>query len=404
MLIKQDLSSKNIKGYQSSDLGISLSYSSSKHPLTEAVAEQQSGIRDAVYLVDTPSSYFNSGIINFESESSYFLNNYTAICPQFGELNEDFSVTRNGNGVACYIFDFGNVSKRIDVDLTSKSDGEQTQTWSGIQTGTLAEHMASGVDALINDSMTLNENAKVWSTFDIANENFVFNENNWLISGGVDLTCYAANPSNGKARALITPRHMIGTEHLNYQIPIGGDAWFVDNSNILYKRTVLDKEIITTVPDAVIYVLNEDLPESITPCKIADNIDNYTKELNNRWPVIATNQDGMTLIRESYRRINVFFTEGYNQPTENSARIALTKNMRGGDSGGPVFVLVNGELCLISAHTSSVGGTSYSRYISQINSAISSINSANGIIESYSLTVADFSEFPTFNGVSVNAS
>lgn len=404
MLIRQDLSSKNIKGYESSDINVSLSYTSSRFPLSAAVSEQQSGIRDAIYSIDTPSSYFNSGIINFQSESSFFLEDYLSVCPEFGELNEDFSVIRNGNGIACYIFDFNKVSKRIDIDLTSRSDGEQTQVWSGIQTGTLAEHMASGVDSLINDSMTLNENAKVWSTFDTVGENFIFNQDNWLVSGGVDLTCYAAKPSDGRARALITPRHMIGTEHLGYQIAIGGDAWFVDNSNTLYKRTVLDKESIEGVADAVIYLLNSDLPQSITPCKVADNIDNYTKELNNRWPVIATNQDEMTLIREAYRRTNAVFTESYGPPVKNPARIALTKNLRAGDSGGPVFVLVNGELCLISAHTSSAGGTSYSRYITQINNAISGINSSNGVSENYSLNVADFSQFPTFEGLAANAS
>ena len=397
-LIKQNLSKPKLKScYQSSDLPVTIVFNSGWANLTEG-SSFTSGIRDANFTITTADTNFISGYYSFESNEFVELQKVTEVNPQIGQLNQDYSIVRNKDGIAKYNFDFGKVTYQASADLSAVAEFQTSETYLSPTSGSLAEHMISGVDNIINDSMTLNDNAKIWSTFNVNGENFVRNTNNWLTSAGVDLTCYAAKPTNGKARVLITPRHMIGTEHANYQIPIGGDAWFVDNSNTLYKRTVLDKEdISSSVSDAVVYLLDSDLPSEITPCKVADDIDNYTKELSNRFPIIGMNQDEFALIFNLIRRTYAIKTEGWTLPS-NPPRTALSKIARSGDSGNPLFILVNGELFLISAYTSSVGGTSYSAHVTQINSGLSTLDSRNSVTSNYTVTVGDFSSFPTYGG------
>jgi hypothetical protein len=52
--------------------------------------------------------------------------------------------------------------------------------------------------------------------------------------------------------------------------------------------------------------------------------------------------------------------------------------LRDGDSGGPGFVVVNGELILVEIHTGSIfcmGGPFISKYINEINNAMSDMGS-----------------------------
>jgi hypothetical protein len=57
----------------------------------------------------------------------------------------------------------------------------------------------------------------------------------------------------------------------------------------------------------------------------------------------------------------------------------LAKQVVGGDSGQPLFMIIDGEAVLLTSYYNTVTGPSYSHYVSDINELIAHVDSDAGI-------------------------
>lgn len=209
------------------------------------------------------------------------------------------------------------------------------------------------------------------------------NPNIW--AAGIDLTCI---PRNGSTNGvLVTPRDMIYAAHFGSSAPT-----FVDSGGTAHSRTTVATAVIPGT-DILVSTLNADLPSGVRPCKLLpSNIRSYSPPptgsltQGNRYPMVFTNQDRTLLIGGVY---------GYGNSVSLGPAISSTFSgwsypLRQFDSGSGVFLIVNGQLGLITNwHTTSFGPV-HSDNISQINAAIA----ANG--SPHSVSTIDLSEFQTF--------
>ena len=86
---------------------------------------------------------------------------------------------------------------------------------------------------------------------------------------------------------------------------------------------------------------------------------------------------------------------GMRNPTDPN-RLIFHENKISGDSGNPAFIIVDGELVLMTVWTygGAGGGTAVANYISGINTMIATADTQAGVSTNYTVTEADFSTFP----------
>tara|TARA_R110001599_G_scaffold302465_1_gene508175 strand:- start:940 stop:3318 length:2379 start_codon:yes stop_codon:yes gene_type:complete len=269
------------------------------------------------------------------------------------------------------------------------------------QPNSIPLHCAKQIDDLLNESMSMEVNGKVFSSQDHANSTYVRNPDLWCED--LDLTCLSPwNNSGGhkKAGTLVTPRHVIGAAH--YEYSVGAVVRFVEKNGTVHDRTVKGKarhpNYKPHYPDLTIYTLDSDLPSSITPCSVMPS--DYSKYFDNIYkskiPCIGFDQEEKALI--------IDWANGgrMRTPTDSKRRIFHESKIKG-DSGNPAFLVFNGELVLMTVWTygGAGGGTPIAKHISDINDMIATADNQAGVSTNYTVTEADFSpdlteHWPTF--------
>ena len=262
-------------------------------------------------------------------------------------------------------------------------------------------HCSKQIDDLLDESMSIEVNGKVFSSQDHANSTYVRNPNLWCED--LDLTGLSPWNSSGghkKAGTLITPRNVIGAAH--YEYSIGTVVRFVEKNGTVHDRTVKGKarhpNYKPHYPDLTIYTLDSDLPSSITPCSVMPS--DYSKHFDNIYkskiPCIGFDQEEKALI--------IDWANGgrMRTPTDSKRRIFHESKIKG-DSGNPAFLVFNGELVLMTVWTygGAGGGTPIAKHISDINDMIATADKQAGVTTNYTVKEADFSpdlteHWPTF--------
>ena len=92
----------------------------------------------------------------------------------------------------------------------------------------------------------------------------------------------------------------------------------------------------------------------------------------------------------------------WNQTSTYSGYLGVTDHM--GDSGSPAFMLINGELVLLTTLTDMNYGASYADLASTVNLFLNSSPSTGGVGSSYSLSTVDLSNFSSSSFTLTNAS
>jgi hypothetical protein len=145
-------------------------------------------------------------------------------------------------------------------------------------------------------------------------------------------------------------------------------------------------------PDITIGLLDSDVPPSIKFAKILpQNWKNYLPSVSSsfRLPCLVLDQEEKALISELY------FLEtsaAFKVPTD-TVRSSFFENITLGDSGNPAFLIIDGELVIITVWTfgGAGAGTSIVYHKNAINTMMTSL------AEGYSLTEIDLSSFLFFN-------
>lgn len=358
-------------------------------------SRQQKG--DAVYDVSSEGTYYQSGFIKVDGSIGY---DFSSLTPNIASINSQGEITRINGGIADFkISTSEKLSFLQRVDLSEKSDSSEILDFvSGVEgSGYLWEHMSTGIDSKISESSTINNNCKIFTNQDHSaapSGTYVRNTNIW--SSSIDLTCISPWNSNAgprKAGTAITKRHVVTVNHLGFTYPVGTTIRFVDSNNNVVERTAVSR-IDLLSRDITIFTLDSDLPAEITPCKVfPSNFRSYLTASNiqfNAPPVTFVDQQEKLLIGDlkdvSGGRIGVY-------SPSSATRANLYENPIGGDSGNPIFALINGELCLMSLWTSNIHGTSYADNISTLNSMIVDADAQAGVSTGYTVTEVSLSDF-----------
>jgi len=177
----------------------------------------------------------------------------------------------------------------------------------------------------------------------------------------------------GGTGTLISPRHILYADH--FSIKNGKKLIFVDMNNNCYIRTLSNQSLAANFTDIKIGLLDSDLPANVSFCKVAD-FDLVQKiNVNNKVPVLYTDQSRNALVADYY------YVGGYpfgkygeiDQPLVNSKRRDFYEQIVGGDSGNPVSFVYNNKIILLFTFVTSDLGATPSYYLDQINSTMTTL-------------------------------
>jgi hypothetical protein len=196
-------------------------------------------------------------------------------------------------------------------------------------------------------------NKPIFSLQNHINGIYTRNTNCW--AADMDLTCaspWNSRGGNKQAGTLITPRHCILVAH--YNLKAGDSIRFVTNDNITIRRKIIAHKVntdwFTNVPDMEVITLDEDLPASITPCQfLPSNYKSYIANDGDGLPVLYTDQEEKALVADIWS-INSNKSFDLQVPII-SNRSALNEAVITGDSGNPIFLILNGKPVIIGCFT-----------------------------------------------------
>jgi hypothetical protein len=256
------------------------------------------------------------------------------------------------------------------------------------------------------ENLTSNNSTKrVFSLQDHTNQNYVRSNTCW--AKDIDFTGVSPWNSNGGVRkggTLISPRHIIFAKH--YQITTGATIRFVTQDNQVVNRTMTAKQSIGST-DITIGVLNEDVPSSIKHYKVLD-IESIEGKITgmNYVPVAYFDQEEKVLIANgssvapTYSFFNITrwrYTDQNFYPAYYQKFYDFYETPISGDSGNPLFYILNDEPLLQSVFWFSGGGACISFYKNQINTIMNNLGGG------YQLEFADLSGYIDYDNYSNEA-
>jgi hypothetical protein len=380
-----------VRAAQLSDVVGSVQYNPVSVYLTGGSSSAQT-LQDANFITYTGATYYRQGNVVIEGLGNAVIIN---LDPSVGTVASDGTITRLSSGIMRLLIETPHLTLPLVCDLTTVSAApEQPNQFVSTVAGSLAAHLQGQVDNRINNTMSMAVNGLVFSTQNHATQSYVRNPNLWCAD--VNLTCISpwnSNGANTKAGTLITPRHVLNATHYEYNV--GNTVRFVAQDGTVHNRTITGKarhpNYVPYTPDLTIYTLASNLPVGITPCKLMPS--NWTsylvQNLSNRPPALGLDQEEKALIID-------FYTDGaFLTPTDSDRRI-FDESKIGGDSGNPAFLIVNGELVLITVWTygGAGSGTPVASYIEGLNTMIVTADAQAGVSTGYTVTEADFSRWP----------
>lgn len=230
---------------------------------------------------------------------------------------------------------------------------------------------------------------------------FVRNTSCW-INGIKNISCFSPAQLSGSAwnqrsGTLVTKKHILLCKHSKPSIISGGTPIiFVDKDNNVIRRNLI-QSVDDVVGDISIGLLDNEVPSNIEIAKVLPlNYQDYIGYPENMLSV-ALDQEEKAIIKAwsgllnyttsaaSYKYVNVVAPNlSYVSPSLHQYS-TFTEDTITGDSGNPIFIILDNELILISVwHTPWSGPFVTDRY-SQTNALINSLSPNQG----YSLTPID---------------
>lgn len=261
--------------------------------------------------------------------------------------------------------------------------------------GSLAKHITDSMIALVGSNIAAN-----MPMFSIRNDTtpaYTRYPSCWASS--LDLTgvsVWNSLGANTRAGVAITPRHTLHALH--YPVTVGTTLRFVTADNSVVTRTVSN---VYSVPQSEYYakdiqiaLLDSDLPASITPLRFlpANAADYLPSWGSSTIPAIGTNQFKSALcapcrlVDTQYGTKYVALVETDTEPYSHVYTPIIS-----GDSGSPVFLVVNATPVLIAHWTFSGMGPAHHLLLTEISTALSTLGGG------YSLTTVDLSSFTDYS-------
>lgn len=240
---------------------------------------------------------------------------------------------------------------------------------------------------------TIDEQKKIFSVQDHNHKHYVRSIKCW--AHNLDLTAISPWNSLGhtrKAGTLISPRHALWARH--YSIKVNTTLRFVDKNNNVVDRRIVKTNSVPTHGhaflrgyDIVIGELDQDVPASISFAKVLPR--NLTTIRPGRVyiPVFDTDFEEKALVADfSYESSNMV---SLRTPLHSSIRYQYFETKIVGDSGNPVFLVLDGEIVLLFVFT--YGGSGSGTSITYHYDAINNIMKQSGT--GYQMTEVDLNKY-----------
>lgn len=269
---------------------------------------------------------------------------YTSTSPTVATVAASGLVTWFAAGKTTIEINHGPVQVNVPLRMGAAVLRPEARIYTGGAVGSARLAAEAAVDAGLVGK-TPSTTMAIFSIQDHATATYSRNPANWASAAGIDLTCISPwNSSGGNKRAgvAITPRHIIFAKH--YQIGIGATVRFVAGNNIVIDRTLVDKMDIAGT-DLTVGLLDSDLPASITPCKFlpVDWEDYFLTGLEHI-PALCLDQEEKALVADCGDAGSML---AMRVPTD-AARLSFYEAKIVGDSGNPAFLVLGGELILVT--------------------------------------------------------
>lgn len=323
---------------------------------------------------------------------------YTSSDPSVGSVGSDGHVSHVSDGT---VFIRVNCREQgtLGVNLTLyTSGGNVVDELVGWASDSLAFELNSKIDNAILGT-NASTDMSIFSSQNHTAGTYVRNTNNWAYNWVQEMTCISPWNSSGsatRAGTLITRRHIAHAAH--YALSTGAKLRFIDVNNIVHERTVVSAkthpDYSPYYPDIRIAVLDDDLPASISHCKVApSNIGNHMTSLR-RHPCLVLDQQEKALIADT---LGITDLVRFQYPTD-AKRLEYSERIIGGDSGNPAFMIIDDELILLTVWTygEAGSGTFFGDQIDSINQLIVDVDAMAGDSTGYSLDIKDLSAYPTY--------
>ena len=250
-----------------------------------------------------------------------------------------------------------------------------------------------------------------WQIFSEKNHsttNYLRNTNCWAFPYDISGVCVwnSSIRPNDYAGTLISPRHVLFAAHWD-ELTNGAVMRFVDQHNNIFEKTLIAKQqhslysAGTHYPDLSIGLLDSDITNEVHFAKVLPN--NYAEYFHTgtRLPALALDIEKKALVDDVVSIVQTTPVGEKKCELTNpidSARLDYYEDLSGGDSGNPVFLLINGDLVIITVWTSGPPfpggvGTSITAFTNDINLIMHDLNAAYGVAADYQLTGVNLSEF-----------
>ena len=223
--------------------------------------------------------------------------------------------------------------------------------------------------------------------------NWVRNADFW--ANDVDTSCASFwNSSYGRFRAgtLLTKRHMLFASH--FPPAIGSSVLFLGTDNNIYTNTIVATSTVDGT-DILIGLLQSEMPDVVSPARLLpDGYEEYIC-IGTRIPVCQFDFDEQGLVYELEKPLASYATT--RTPLKTS-RVGFYENTVVGDSGDPIYLLIDGSAILLGVlHVGNVkvqpgryegGGAPFTTYYAREIQ-----NEMDKLLPGYSLQFYDFSQY-----------
>jgi hypothetical protein len=330
-----------------------------KYVLTAGTTTPGQFVGDAEYSITTSavtSNRYNVAIVQTGGNPTDLLE-VDLVASGAGQMFNGF-FDRRTSGIGTLRVSNPALTKEVQAAFGTET-GASVLTLTGYVNGSLAKSMSDSLWPLASG-----KNATHLPVYTAQNPNYVRNADCWVSSlDWTGVSPWNSSFANLRAGTAISPRHIVFAWH--YQIPVGSEIHFVTADNQIVSRTLVASQSASFnyVSDTTVGLLNADLPPSIKFYKIfPDNLHDYFGSLNTfpQIPVVGFDQQEKALMKRLTRfAFNQSFPEEeFEHPVlqDSTQYPSLTETIIGGDSGNPVFGVVNNEPILLTHWTTQQTG------------------------------------------------
>lgn len=376
---------------------------------SEAAAATPATFYDSDVLENTSAETWNEYEIKSPLGSSYTLENLST-CQS---LTAGVVAPVGDGGFGRIRVTDGVVSKILKCD-TTKRGGQAFREFVEYSEGSISRYLYDQVGALFDATPDVD----YYSTYNHSTSTYTRNASCWAAS--IDLSCVAVASNSGsgwtrqRGGVLITSRHLLIARHFPYGV--GTQVRFCNAAGTVETRTVIG--VASTSGEADLWVCT--LSSAVTvasPCAIAGTWIAQGRTVANNFAswysgggVIHTDQNAkiyaatlgncVALAKSYSRNVTIGGTtfadcegEAFADHAESGAIPAEFAGLRHqpvtGDSGQPVFVIIEGEPVLLWTWTSSYSGTPvYLHNGAVLNALIAAADTNASISTGLTITVA----------------